>query len=355
MNTVPIPTQIPAASFRSIRGLGVRRLALERALPLMLTLAMVCGLMLPHAAQAQTPGAWPNKPVRIVVPFVPGGATDIVARLIGQTLSQAWGQNVVIENRAGAGGNIGAEVVVKSAGDGYTLLMASGSILTVNPYLYKSVPFDVNKDFVPVTMVAGGPMLIAVHPSVAAKNVRELIALAKADPGKVTLGSAGIGSQVHMAGENFAFAAGIQLQHVPYRGEAAALNDLAGGQIQMMAGNLAASIGFANAGKIRALAVTSKERAKQMPDVPTVAESGVPGFVNTGWFGFVAPAGTPAEVVQKIHADTVKALAETQTRARLFVNGLEPIGNTPQAFATVIAEESKIWQQVIKSRNLTAN
>ncbi len=304
--------------------------------------------------QSQAQADWPTKPVRLIVPFVPGGTTDIVARLLGQTLTEAWGQTVVVENRAGAGGNIGADVVAKAPADGHTLLMTSGSIFTVNPFLYKSLPFDPVKDFVPITMVASGPMLVSVHPSVKANNLKELIALAKAEPGKISFGSAGVGSQVHMAAENLAFAAGVQLQHIPYRGESAALNDLAGGQIQMMAGNLPAAIGFANQGKIRALAVTGRERAKQLPNVPTAAESGLPGFENIGWFGFMAPAGTPAPIVSKIHADTVKALADTQTKARLFVNGMDAVGSTPAAFAALIAEESKRWQAVIKSRNLTA-
>jgi tripartite-type tricarboxylate transporter receptor subunit TctC len=306
------------------------------------------------APPADAQSAWPAKPVRIVVPFVPGGTTDIVARLVGQKLSELWGQPVVIENRAGAGGNIGADLVAKSPPDGYTLLMASGSIFTVNPYLYKSLPFDAQKDFVPVTMVASGPMLISVHPSVPANTLAQLIELARAKPGSIAFGSAGVGSQVHMAAENFAYAAGIQLQHVPYRGEAAALNDLAGGQIQMMAGNLPAAAGFASQGKIRALAVTGRQRARQLPDVPTAGESGLPGFVNTGWFGFMAPAGTPPEIVRRIQTDTVKVLEATDTKARLFVNGMDPVGSEPRAFAEAIAEESVVWQKVIRERGLTA-
>ncbi len=305
-------------------------------------------------AQTTAQTAWPTKPVRLIVPFAPGGTTDIVARLLGQSLSETWGQTVVVENRAGAGGNIGAELVAKSAADGHTLLMTSGSIFTVNPYLYKSLPFDPVKDFAAITMVASGPMLVSVHPSVKANNLKELIALAKAEPGKISFGSAGVGSQVHMAAENLAFAAGVQLQHIPYRGESAALNDLAGGQIQLMAGNLAAAIGFANQGKIRPLAVTGRERAKQLPNVPTAAESGLPGFENIGWFGLMAPAGTPASVVDKVHKDTVTALAQTQTKARLFVNGMDAVGSAPPAFAAAIVEESKRWQEVIKSRNLSA-
>lgn len=346
MNTARAAVALRLSRAGSRRTLPSTRLALVLGLGLVFTVPQT---------QAQTAAAWPAKPVKIVVPFVPGGATDIVGRLMAQGLSQIWGQSVVVENRAGAGGNIGADVVAKSPADGYTLLMASGSILTVNPYLYKTLPFNASKDFSPITMIASGPQLIAVSNNVKAKNLKEFMALAKAEPGKLTFGSAGMGSQVHMAAENFVYAAGLQMQHIPYRGESAALSDLAGGQIQLMAGNLAASIGFATAGKIRPLAVTGKERAKQLPDVPTASESGLPGFVNTGWFGFVGPAGMPVEIIRKIHADSVKALADTQVKARLFVNGLDPVGSDPKSLGESIASEAKVWQQIIKNRNLSAN
>ena len=312
-------------------------------------LGVACLLSAPLAL-AQT--SWPNKPVKLIVPFAAGGTTDIVARLLGQKLTEVWGQSVIIENKAGAGGNIGADWVAKSGTDGHTILMTSGSILTVNPFIYKTMPFDPQKDLAPVTMVASGPMLISVHPSVKANTIRELIALAKASATPLVFGSAGVGSQVHMAAENFAFAADIKLQHVPYRGEAAALNDLAGGQIQLMAGNLPAAIGFVSQGKIRPLAVTSKERSKQLPDIPTVAESGLPGFVNTGWFGLLVAAGTSDEIIKKIHADTVKVMAQTEFRARLYVNGMDAVSTTPQELAAIVRNESKRWQQVISSRNL---
>ena len=297
--------------------------------------------------------AWPTKPVRIVVPFAAGGTTDVVARIAGQKLGELWGQSTVIENRLGAGGNIGAEVVAKAAPDGYTILMASGSF-TINPALYKKMPFDAQKDFIPVTNVATGPMLVVIHPALPANNIKELIALAKAKPGTINFGSAGVGSQVHMAGENFAAMAGIELQHVPYKGEALGYNDLVAGQIQMMVGNMAGAVGFVNQGKIKALAVTSKQRSAMLPNVPTANESGLPGFENAGWFGFLLPAGTPREVVEKLQRDTARVLDSAEMRGRLFVQGLTPVGNTPEAFEQAMRAEFEVWRKIIVARKLSA-
>ena len=312
-------------------------------------------IALPIAQQAQAQTAWPNRPVRIVVPFTAGGTTDVVARVVGQKLGELWNQSVVIENRAGAGGNVGAEVVAKSPPDGYNILMASGSIFTVNPHMYKKMPFDPDRDFIPVTNVATGPMLVVVNPKVPARNIKELIALAKAKPGVLNFGSAGVGSQVHMGGESLANAAGIDIIHVPYKGEALGYNDLVAGQIQLMVGNIAAAAVFVPSGKLRALAVTGKERSRMLPDVPTVAESGLPGFDNSGWFGFMVPAGTPHDVVEKIHLDTAKVLDTSEMRARLFVQGMTPVGNSPAEFSRAIKEESVKWAKVVKDRKLTAN
>ena len=309
-------------------------------------------LLVSHAAWAQ---AWPNKPVRIVVPFAAGGTTDVVARIVGQKLGEAWNQSVVIENRGGAGGNIGADVAAKAAPDGYTVLMTSGSIFTVNPSLSKKMPFDAQKDFIAVTKVAMGPMLVVTHPSVPASNIKELIALAKAKPGSINFGSAGVGSQVHMAGENFATAAGIEITHVPYKGESLGYNDLVAGQIQMMVGNMAAAVGFVTQGKLKALAVTSKVRSAMLPNVPTAAESGLPGFENTGWFGFMLPAGTPREVVDKLQRDTAKVLDTAEMRGRFYVQGITPVGNQSDEFTRDIAAESKRWAKVVSDRKLTAN
>ena len=298
--------------------------------------------------------SWPSKPVRIVVPFAPGGSTDVVARMVGQKLSVLWGQPVVIENRAGAGGNVGADVVAKAPADGYTLLMASGSI-TINPHIYKSMPFDTAKDFIPITNVASGPMLVVVAEGSPVKNLKELLATAKTNPGKVNFGSAGVGSQVHLAAENLADAAGIDITHVPYKGEAPAYTDLIGQQTQMMVGNFAAASALLGNGRLRALAVTGKTRSPQLPDVPTASESGLPGFENYGWFGLLAPAGTAQDIVVKVQSDTAKVLADTETKARLYVQGMTPVANSSADFAKAMAAESQRWATVVKNRKLATN
>jgi tripartite-type tricarboxylate transporter receptor subunit TctC len=299
--------------------------------------------------------AWPERPVTFIVPFSAGGTTDIVARLVGQRLGMLWHQSVIVEDRPGAGGNIGAGVVAKAAPDGYTLLVPSGSILTVNPYIYKSMGFDPKKDLLPITNIAQGPMIVVVNPSVPAKNLKELIALAKAKPGTLNFGSAGVGSQVHMAGENFADAARIDIRHIPYKGEAMGLNDLMGGQIQLMVGNIAAASNYVKAGKLRALAVTGKERSAMLPDVPTAQEAGLPGFVSTGWFGLMAPAGTPRAIIDKIQHDVAEVLKNPDVQKALAQQGMEAVGSTPDQLAHAITEESRKWQQVVANRHIKQN
>jgi tripartite-type tricarboxylate transporter receptor subunit TctC len=307
--------------------------------------------LVPGLAAAQ---AWPSKSVKMIVPFVAGGATDVVARLLAQKLTETWGQSVVVENRAGAGGNIGADVVAKSPPDGYTILMTSGSIVTANQYIYKSMPFDAAKDLVPITNVASGPQVIVVNTNVPAKDLRELIAMAKAAPGKVNYGSAGVGTQTHLAFENFLYSAGADMTHVPYKGEAAVITDLMGGQIQAATPNLGAAMGFIKDGKLRALAVTSRERIPQLPDVPAASEV-LPGFENAGWFGLMAPAGTPRDVVEKIYRDSAKILASDEFRARLAQQGMAPVANSPADFGAAIRDESARWAKVVKERGLTQN
>jgi len=307
------------------------------------------------APWAGAQGKWPSRPVTFIVPFSAGGTTDIVARLVGAKLQQMWGQPVVIEDRPGAGGNIGAGVVAKAQPDGYTLLVPSGSILTVNPHIYKDMGFDPQKDLVPITNLASGPMIVVVNPNVPARNLKELIALAKKEPGQLNFGSAGIGSQVHMAGEGFADAAGIDIKHIPYKGEALGLNDLMGGQVQLMVGNIAAASGFVRSGKLRALAVTSKDRSPMMPDVPSADEAGLPGFESVGWFGLMAPAGTPRAIIDKVQADTAKALQDPEVKAALAKQGMEPVGNKPEEMARAMAEESKKWARVVTNRHLQAH
>jgi tripartite-type tricarboxylate transporter receptor subunit TctC len=311
-------------------------------------IAAVLLAVAPAMASAQ---AYPSKPVKIVVPFAAGGATDVVARLLAQKLGEAWGQSVIVENKAGAGGNIGADLVAKSPPDGYTLLMTSGSIVTANQHMYKNMTFDPAKELVPVTNVATGPQVIAVTTGFPAKDLKELIAYAKANPKKVNFGSAGVGTQTHLAAENFAHSAGIDITHVPYKGESAAITDLIGGQIQMVTPNMGAAVPHLQQGKIRVLAVTSKERSPQMPDVPAAAEV-IPGFENAGWFGLMAPAGTPRDVIDRVHRDSAKILGSDDFKARLTQIGMVPVGNNPSDFGVAIREESARWAKVIKDRGL---
>jgi tripartite-type tricarboxylate transporter receptor subunit TctC len=310
----------------------------------LLPVAMLC------AAGAYSQ-AYPTRPVRIIVPFAPGGATDIVTRVISPRLTEIWGQTVVVDNRAGAAGNIGAELAAKATPDGYTLFMPSGSVVTANQHIYRKLSFNAEKDFVAVTNVASGPQIVAVANSVPAKSLKELIALAKAKPRALTFGSAGIGSQTHLAAENFLYTAGIDAVHIPYKGEGPALTDLVGGQIQLLTPNLSASIGFVNAGRIRALAVTSRQRSPQVPNVPAVAET-LPGFENLGWFGLVAPAGTPKAILDKVHRDVVTVLGNAEVRKRFEELGMAPVGNTPADFAKAMKEESVRWAKVVEARKL---
>ncbi len=321
----------------------------------LLLAAAGAALLVPAIGVAQAQQSWPTRSVTLVVPFAAGGTTDIVARLVGVRLGKLWGQNVVVENRPGAGGNIGGAAVAKAAPDGHTLLVPSGSIVTVNPHLYKDMGFDVQKDLQPITNMATGPMVVVVHPSVPGRTLKEFIDHAKANPGALNMGSAGVGSQVHMAGEGFADAAGIDAKHVPYKGEALAYNDLVGGQIQFIVGNIAGASNFVKAGKLRALGVTSKERSKLLPEVPTVSEAGIPGFENTGWFGLMAPTGTPKAVVDRIQADTAKVLADPEVQTALAAQGMTTIGSTPAEMAAQIAEESKKWARVVTNRKLKTN
>ena len=306
-------------------------------------------LMTSPIAYAQN---WPTKPIKLVIPFAAGGTTDILGRLLAQQLSKDLGQNVIVENKPGAGGNIAAEYVAQSPADGYTIMLASGSMLTVNPNLYKKLPVNYAKDFVYITNVASGPMLLSVSTKLPVKNLAEFIAYAKTKD--LNFGSAGIGSQVHMAEENLTYTAGIPATHVPYKGESAALNDLVAGQIDFMVGNLTAATGFAKAGQIKPLAVTSLKRSKQLPDIPTVSEAGIPGFESTGWFGLVAPASTPKAITEKIYAATVKAVNSEALKTSLDLNGLTAVVNNQKEFESQVKAESQVWEKVIKGRNLSA-
>ncbi len=294
---------------------------------------------------------YPGKPVRIIVPFAPGGATDIVTRVVAQKLNEIWSQQVVVDNRAGAGGNIGGELAARSAPDGYTLFMTSGSIVTANQHIYKKMPFDPAKDLVPVTNVASGPQVLVVTPTFPPKTVKDFIDLAKSKPRQISYGSAGFGSQTHLAAENFLYAAKIEVVHVPYKGEAPAIVDTMAGQVPFSTPNLAAAINYIQQGKLRALGVTSKQRSPQLPNVPPVSDT-LPGFENLGWFGFMVPTGTPGSVVDKIYRDTAKALEAAEIKARFEGLGMAPVGNPPAEFAKYVREETERWAKIVRERKL---
>ena len=300
-------------------------------------------------ASAQGAATYPTKPIKIVVPFPPGGATDILARAIGAELQKAFGQTVLIENKAGAGGNPGADMVAKSPPDGYTLVMATVGTHGINMSLYSKMPYDAVKDFEPVVLVAGVPNLLVVHPSVNARTVKELTALAKAQPGKLNVASSGNGTSIHLAAELYKQMAGVDILHVPYKGSAPAVADLLGGQVQMMFDNMPVSLPHAKAGKLRALAVTSLKRSPALPDVPTMDEEGLKGFDATSWFGLLAPAGTPKDIVAKLNAASVAALATPDMRERLAAQGADPVGNTPEQFAAFIKAEIEKWAKIVKT------
>ena len=310
--------------------------------------AALAALVLSSAAWGQS---WPQKPVKFIVPFPPGGATDISARLLGEKLGQIWGQTVVIENRGGAGGGVGAAEAARATPDGYTLFFPSGSVITANQHIYAKLAYDPEKDFVPVTNVVSGPQVLTVPAKSPFKTVKDLIDYARANPGKLTFGHAGIGSQTHLAAENFLWQAKIDALAVPYKGEGPGHAALVAGEVDFFVGNVAAAIGHINGGRLRALGVTSKTEAPQLPGVPPIART-VPGFENAGWFGIVAPAGTPKEVIRKVYVDTKTALQASDLRGRLYVQGLAPVGNTPEEFGRAIKEETALWAKVVKERDI---
>ncbi|MCU0897672.1 MAG: tripartite tricarboxylate transporter substrate binding protein [Burkholderiales bacterium] len=300
-------------------------------------------------AQGAAAAAYPGKPIRFVVPFPPGGPLDIMARAIGQKLTESWGQPVVVDNRPGAGGSLGAELVAKAPGDGYTLLMGAVSTHAINPHLYARIGYDPFRDFVPVALVAEVPNVLVVNPSVPATSVQELVALAKAKPGYLNFGSGSTGSTGHLAGELFKSLAGVDMVHIPYKGGAPAMQDLLGGQVQLMFDNLANSLPQVKAGKLRALAVTTSTRSPAVPDLPTINEAGVKGFDLSTWFGVFVPAGTPPEIVAKLNAGIVAALESKELADRLAAMGTSPPkNNTPAAFAAFVRAENAKYAKVVK-------
>jgi len=297
---------------------------------------------------------WPRKPIRLVVPFASGGATDLLARAVALELGKQWNQPVVVDNRPGAGGAVGAEVVAKSAPDGYTLLLASGSMFTVNPLIYQKLPYS-EQSFEMIGKVASGPMVVTINTKVPAKTMTELIAYAKGNPGKLTFASAGNGSQVHIASEAFAEAAGIDVVHIPYKGEGPAYSDLMAGTVDMTVGNINAISPLLKGGRLRALAVTGKERSPLLPDVPTAAEAGLQGYSFHGWFALMAPAGTPKELTAKIYADLEKATAEPGMQRYLATQGMTRTLTPKGPLREEIAQEFGRWKPLVAKRKISAN
>jgi tripartite-type tricarboxylate transporter receptor subunit TctC len=311
--------------------------------------AAALSFSLPLTAAAQE--AFPSKPVHIIVPYPAGGVADLLPRTVGQKLSEKWGQPVIVENKPGASGNIGMELGARSAPDGYTIVLAPTGNLTVNQFLFK-LPFDVAKDFTPITVLATSPNVLVVHPSVPAKNFRELIAYAKANPGKLNFSSPGEGSGAHLAGELLNIEAGIQATHIPYKGMAPAVTDLLGGQVQMMFAGISTVLPHIKSGKLVPIAIATPQRSPQLPEVPTVAESGLPGFDVTSWYGLVVPAGTRPEIVQKLYRDIAEALRGEDVRGKLATLGLDPMGNSPEAFERMIVTESRKWSEIVRKANI---
>ncbi len=304
------------------------------------------------AAQAQT---YPDRPIRLIAPFPAGGLADVLARAVGDEMSKTLGQPVIVENRAGAGGNIGAEAVARSAPDGYTLLMTSAGILTANQFLYANMPFDPAKDFVPISNVADMSMMVVVSPKVEAKTLADLIKLAKANPGKLNFGSPGIGTTGHLGLALLMHAGDIKLTHVPYKGAAPAITDLLAGQIDGVVDNPPTVLPHIAAGKLKPLAVASKQRMTQLPDLPTTAEAGTANFEASSWFGIAAPAGTPPAIVAQLHKAIAAAVKQPVMSERFSKSGARLLGNTPDEFAQQIVADRKMWGDVIKAAGITPN
>lgn len=323
------------------------KLRATSALSLLLLVATT--IFAPCAAQT-----YPDRPVRFVVPWAAGGGTDIFARVIAEKLHQSMGQPFVVENRAGASGNIGAAFVARATPDGYTIMLATITLAT-NPALYKNMEFDATKDFVPITLIAGVPHMLVVNPSVPAKNVKELIALAKQKPGKLNYSSAGIGSPFHIAAELFKETADVNIVHVPYKGGAPAILDAVGGQVDMSFANLVAVLPMVKSGQLRALAVTSAKRSSAAPDVPTMAEAGLPGYDFSSWFGVLAPAGTPHDIIVKLNKEIIKALKDPDVEKQLTEQGADLIASTPEEFDSYLKSETTKWGKVIRAAGIQPN
>jgi tripartite-type tricarboxylate transporter receptor subunit TctC len=309
-------------------------------------------LLVAAGAMAQTPQDYPNRPIRIIVPQAAGSGPDIMARSIGQRLTEAWGQQVIVDNRPGANGIIGMEAAAKSKPDGYTLLLAVPSALTMNPYVYKQLPYDTFRDFAPISQAATNTFGLVVNPALPARSVRELVALGKARPGELNYGSFGIGNQTHLAGELFAAATKLKLTHVPYKGQTPAVTDLISGQVTLMFNPLPGTAQHVVSGKLRLLATCGEKRDSVFTEVPTMREAGYPSVIITGWSGLLAPAGVPREVLNRLQSEVARHLLSPNMKTTLAQQGAEPVGSTPDEFAAFIKSEAQKWSQVIKQAGL---
>jgi tripartite-type tricarboxylate transporter receptor subunit TctC len=325
---------------------------LRQSLRVLLGLVLAAGVSA-LACHAQT-ARYPDRPVKIFVGFAAGGGTDVAARILAQKLTEALGQSVVVENRPGASGMIAAETVAKSAADGYTLMMGSQTTLAVAPALYRKFSIDAARDFAGVAVAGVSPLVLVVHPSVPVQSVKDLIALAKSKPGTINFGSGGLGTTPHMAGELFSIQAGVKMVHVAYRGEAPAINDLLGGQLHLIFANLSAVIGNVKAGSLRALAVTSAQRAATAPEIPTIAETALPGFDAATWFALVAPAATPRDIVLRLNAEVTRLVAQPETQQRFADLGMSIAAGAPDVLDAYIGSEIGKWSQVIKDADVRA-
>jgi tripartite-type tricarboxylate transporter receptor subunit TctC len=327
--------------------------AAERAArSLALAVAIGGGAAIAASAYAAEPARYPSRPIRLIVPQSPGGPSDMIARLTAQKLGDNLGQIVVADNRAGAAGNVGCEIAARAAPDGYTLLLGPPGCLTINPSLYGRLAFDPQRDFEPITQIESGPQMLLVHPSVAAHSVKELVAAAKAKPNAFNFASGGAGTPNHLAGELFRTAAGLQIVHVPYKGTGPALTALVSGQVQMMIASLAPALPHVKSGRLRGLAVSSRERSRVLPDMPTIAESGYPGFEMVSWHSILAPAKTPQPIITRLHGELVKVLAQPDVKERFAGMGLDTVGSTPQALAQHIKSETARFAKVIAAAGI---
>jgi tripartite-type tricarboxylate transporter receptor subunit TctC len=346
-----LSTSLPVTTFqhnhRFIFTEIIMRSAISHALTLSFTAALLAGL--PTAAQSAAANEYPNRPIRLIIPFTPGGSTDILGRMVAQKLTAALGTQVIVDNRPGAGGTIGVDLVAKSAADGYTLVMGHIGTFGVNPSLYPKLPYDAIKDFQPITLVAMVPNLLSVSVKLPAKSVKELIALAQAKPGTLNYGSGGNGSAAHLASEYFKLMTKTDIVHIPYKGTAPAVTDLISGNISLVITGVPPQLPHIKSGRIRALAVATAKRLPLLPELPTISEAGVPGYEATQWYGVLAPAGIPKPILTRLNAEIVKAVKGQDIIDRLATEAAEPVGNTPEEFGAFIKKEIARWAPVVKA------